>query len=440
MRRQRWVRWASNVGTLPIALVLCTAGLEGRAYAAAAGASAAAVTSSEVTSSEVTSGEVTSGGETQIVVLRSGVVLRSKAEHLADGSVRVHMRRGGVREIPAALVESCRAEAEVLREWKAAQRKGALTPAQELAWLHDAGLHAEGFGRADVVLDEAPHSAKLRAEAARLGRHALPRDAEATALLDSAAHGGRAVREAVLQRLPASAPRAELLKLLQARVRVADHGQRGFALTALGRLFPEEDARLHLLHALHDPSPAARIDAARALGDIGAGEVASPLVRALWSQSPAIRARAALALGETGAPEAVEPLLDRYFALRAPRKPKAAVSRPIAAPPSASAKGAPQRAYAFFGRQRAYIQDFDVEVASASSVADPSINVLTEGSVLDVGVISVTEVTLLEERRIVLRGLQRTTGAQLGKSPDAWRTWWDTDAARPFRLPARDQR
>jgi type II/III secretion system protein len=43
-----------------------------------------------------------------------------------------------------------------------------------------------------------------------------------------------------------------------------------------------------------------------------------------------------------------------------------------------------QRAYVSVINQQAYIQDFDVEVAQFQAVADPQINVLTEGIVLDV--------------------------------------------------------
>jgi general secretion pathway protein D len=43
-----------------------------------------------------------------------------------------------------------------------------------------------------------------------------------------------------------------------------------------------------------------------------------------------------------------------------------------------------QRAYVTVINQRAYIQDFDVEVAQFEAIADPQINVLTEGIVLDV--------------------------------------------------------
>jgi general secretion pathway protein D len=43
-----------------------------------------------------------------------------------------------------------------------------------------------------------------------------------------------------------------------------------------------------------------------------------------------------------------------------------------------------QRAYVTVVNQQAYVQDFDVEVAQLEAVADPQINVLTEGIVLDV--------------------------------------------------------
>ena len=43
-----------------------------------------------------------------------------------------------------------------------------------------------------------------------------------------------------------------------------------------------------------------------------------------------------------------------------------------------------QRAYVAVVLQKAYIQDFDVEVAQFQAVADPQVNVLIEGVVLDV--------------------------------------------------------
>ncbi len=61
-----------------------------------------------------------------------------------------------------------------------------------------------------------------------------------------------------------------------------------------------------------------------------------------------------------------------------------------------------QRAYVTVINQRAYIQDFDVEVAQFQAVADPVVNVLNEGIVLDV------RPTILENRKWLRLEIQPT--------------------------------
>ena len=61
-----------------------------------------------------------------------------------------------------------------------------------------------------------------------------------------------------------------------------------------------------------------------------------------------------------------------------------------------------QRAYVTVINQRAFIQDFDVEVAQFQAVADPQINVLHEGVVLDV------RPTILQNRKSLLLEIQPT--------------------------------
>jgi len=61
-----------------------------------------------------------------------------------------------------------------------------------------------------------------------------------------------------------------------------------------------------------------------------------------------------------------------------------------------------QRAYVAVVNQRAYIQDFDVEVAQFQAVADPQINVLEEGVVLDV------RPTIHQNRRYLTLEIQPT--------------------------------
>ena len=78
----------------------------------------------------------------------------------------------------------------------------------------------------------------------------------------------------------------------------------------------------------------------------------------------------------------------------------------------------------FNGRQRSYVQDFDVEVAQGQAIADPIINILIEGSVLDVGVVGVSEFQVATERSAVRRALAKLTGANPGDTTAAWQRWW----------------
>ena len=84
--------------------------------------------------------------------------------------------------------------------------------------------------------------------------------------------------------------------------------------------------------------------------------------------------------------------------------------------------------------RRAFVQDFDVEVAAGSSVADPVINTLMEGSVLGASAISIETVTVTVERRIVLKSLALAAGQAPGRGRERdWKKWWDSDASTPFR-------
>ena len=84
--------------------------------------------------------------------------------------------------------------------------------------------------------------------------------------------------------------------------------------------------------------------------------------------------------------------------------------------------GQGSRAYIAFVNQQAYIRDFDVEVAQASFIADPKIDVLQSGTVLDVTVHGVYE----EQVRITLAyrtALQHLAGSDPGADPRAWAAW-----------------
>ncbi len=87
-----------------------------------------------------------------------------------------------------------------------------------------------------------------------------------------------------------------------------------------------------------------------------------------------------------------------------------------------------QRAYVTVVNQRAYVQDFDVEVAQFQAIADPQINVLTEGIVLDV------RPTIHHDRSYLTLEIQPTV-AQVVALTDFSTTLAGQTAAVTFQLP-----
>ncbi len=69
--------------------------------------------------------------------------------------------------------------------------------------------------------------------------------------------------------------------------------------------------------------------------------------------------------------------------------------------------------------QIAYVKDYDVEVAQTAFIADPVVDVVLDGLVLDVAVVSVNR-----QRNIVGTALGRLSGASLPSTVKAWSSWW----------------
>ena len=360
-----------------------------------------------------------------IVKTQQGRTFRGLARKHADGSFEI---KSGGRWItlPGQLVASSTLEKDALKELGRRRKDKSIASADLLDWALDQGLLAEAVRFGDEAIEARPQDLDLRAVCSSGGSilAGMPEKGAADELAGLRSVGTRGqgfAREAVIERIMTAAPRAELLEGFQADLASKDARVRSFALFALGRLFPKEDARGVLLHAMYDPSEQARIAAARAVGDFGASEVGAPLVKALSSATPAVRIRAAEALGHAREDKFVPPLVDRLYAL-------------TRAAGSVAARRTPH-SYLFVGTQRAYIQDFDVEVARFSAVADPVINTLTTGSVLDVGVINTAQVTILQEIATVRRSLGRITGQGARWKARQWKKWWESDASLPYRGP-----
>ena len=268
------------------------------------------------------------------------------------------------------------------------------------------GLVREAFEHLDALLEDRPHDEHALALLRRRDLVALPnlevpaeeRAAARATLSVWGAQRGLAARELAIAELGRVTDRETLGAELALELGHSSPRRRSFAAQAIGRLLPGERLKALCTHAVLDRSTEVRHHASRALGASGSTAVLAPLVRALGSERGRVQLQAAEALGQVGLAAGVEPLMGALAA---------AARRGTGA-----------------GRQVSYVQDFDVEVALAAAVADPQINTLIEGAVLDVGVISVSEVSFATHSRVIRTSLERLTGERPGRTARAWEEWW----------------
>jgi hypothetical protein len=167
------------------------------------------------------------------------------------------------------------------------------------------------------------------------------------------------------------------------------------------------------MHAMFDPSADARREAARMLACARDASTIEPFQKALGeSRSPLLRERAAEALGHMGYASAIPALV-------------AALARPAAGGGTAAR---PPRSHVHFGSQRAYVADFDVEVAQFSAVADPTIGTLVEGATLEVAVVSsISALDARAQEAVATRAaLSRLVGLRMDTTKQ-WLSWWERE-------------
>ncbi|RMH01861.1 MAG: hypothetical protein D6702_10235, partial [Planctomycetota bacterium] len=206
---------------------------------------------------------------------------------------------------------------------------------------------------------------------------------------------GRLLAEIPAGNAPADR-RIGLVELRRALRRGSPSGKRAAAAVAAHQLEPDLVRPLAEV-SLAEEDPGVRRAAAAALLGIDEDRAVGAWARSLLRGGDRRqRARAAENLGASGSPRAVDPLMLAV----------------------ASAARAPGR-YVFFGRQVSLVTDLDVEVARAAAIADPVVNVLTEGSVLEVRLVSTFT------SRAAMRGLRRLTGADPGPGEADWLRWYE---------------
>jgi len=214
-------------------------------------------------------------------------------------------------------------------------------------------------------------------------------------------------KAAALNELLVREPGADQYLRQQAR-RSSNDRQRIAALGALQRRRMTGNDRFVLRTTVLDRSKKVR----QAAVDIGKPTIKAQdvayMASGLAHSNPKVRVRTAEALGGLGHKEAVNLLVK---------------AGPHAATGLAVADGGQTRGHIAFLRQTSYIRDFDVEVAQAAFIADPKVDVLQSGSVLDVTVAGVTQVrTIVKSYRGALKQL---TNRDPGGDPRRWAEWLD---------------
>ncbi|MBK9388356.1 MAG: HEAT repeat domain-containing protein [Planctomycetes bacterium] len=362
-------------------------------------------------------GAAPSAIEPCVVRLLDGRVLRGKAQPglpAAGEPLRLETARGPL-EVPAAELVSVRALAELRREAEALRSSLAADPRRGVrlaSWMASQGLHEEIERELDPVLAADPADPLATSVLRGLDVEELVPlpDGDLNALCRAALRAGEQalghptklrLAELRLERLS-----PDLYEPLLANAVLSKRsGERAFAVGAIARLMPKEGLKRLLERALLDRQKDVRQVAQKELARSSDPGIVFPLLRGLDSKHPQVRLNAIDALAALGDPRALGDLILRVT----------------------HSGGTGQRVNVSFTKQISYVSDFDVEVAQAAAIADPVINVLQEGAVLDVTLVGTHgETDYYVERSRALDALKKISGKDLGRDPKAWTEWWQT--------------
>ena len=197
------------------------------------------------------------------------------------------------------------------------------------------------------------------------------------------------------------APLAKALRCEPASLRI-------YAAQELGRLADPLGAPALMKRAIYDKEKDVRVATVEALKEIGSSSTVHAFGRALESRFRDTRVRAAEALGILG-DELAYPYIIKKWEGRSGNFP---------------------RSYFSSVRQVSYIQDFDVEVAQTSFIADPIVGVLSDGVVQSVKILATEQTFYIYERPAFNGALKSLAGHDLGNKVGAWKQFWHENGKR----------
>jgi hypothetical protein len=282
-------------------------------------------------------------------------------------------------------------------------------------WVRgDDAFRAKGFVRHQnrwMTAEEFAQATRPQREAAEQKAG----ESEVLGLLAMVATEDAAKVAAARRRMATVEDRFKLAPLAKA-LRCKPTSLRVYAAEELARLADPLAVPALLKRAVYDPDPEARKAVAAALREIGEPGTVQPLARALDSRYADVRVRAAEALGQLADEQALGIVIKKWEAR----------------------SGNFPAVYFAQVQQVSYIQDFDVEVAQTSFIADPIVGVLQEGVVQAVKVLATEHSFTTVERVAYHDAAARLAGTDLGDDVKAWSKFWTENGERLLR--ERDER
>ncbi len=191
------------------------------------------------------------------------------------------------------------------------------------------------------------------------------------------------------------APLAKALRCEPASLRI-------YAAQELARMADPLAGPALLKRAIYDKDADVRRAVAEALREIGSPSSVHPLGRALDSRFREVRVRAAEALATLGDELAYAYIIKKWT----------------------GRAGDFPRVYFAQSLQISYIQDFDVEVAQTSFIADPIVGVIQEGVVQAIKIHATEQTFFIHERPAFNGALASLAGTDLGNKVGSWVKFW----------------
>jgi len=232
-------------------------------------------------------------------------------------------------------------------------------------------------------------------------------EARVRTLLERLASEDEATVTQARRRLAMEDDRFKLAPMAMA-LRVEPPSLRLYVAHELGRLGDTRAIPALLKRAIYDPDEQVREAVVDALKTIDSPDTVHPLGRALGSRTVEVRQHAAEAIGRLGDVMGMGYVLHRWHAT----------------------SGDFPRAYFATINQVSYIQDFDVEVAQTSFIADPVVGVLQEGAVHAVKVLGAEHGFTTIERVAYQGAAERLSGLELGTDVKPWLRMWNQEKDR----------